>query len=66
MKKYKVHCITRDSLGEKVTEYDTYLDHEAYANLMAIAELELDSGIMLAIKDVEVDGELGSREFYLY
>ena len=62
---YKIHCITRDSLGHKVAEYDTTLNHEDYANLMSIAEQDLSSGLMVAVKDVQVDDELGYREYWL-
>jgi hypothetical protein len=63
--KYKIHCITRDSLGNKIAEYDTTIDRESYANLMSIAEQDLSSGLMLAVKDLQIDDELGHREYWL-
>jgi hypothetical protein len=52
-----------DSLGSIVTEYTTRIAQDAYDNLVAIAE-ETDHGL-LAVKDCEVDGELGWKEYTL-
>jgi hypothetical protein len=52
-----------DSLGSVVTEYETKISQERYDNLKAIAE-DTDRGLV-AVKDCEVDGELGWREYVL-
>lgn len=53
----------KDSLGLLVSEYKTLLHIEAYNNLKAIAD-DSDNGLV-AIKDCEVDGDLGWKEYYL-
>lgn len=62
MKTIKV--ITRDSLGHIIARYETKVDADSYARLKALADDDPDLG-MVAIVDVEIDGELGCREYLL-
>jgi len=63
IKTYSIHVITRDSLGHKISEYDSRLNGEDYRRLLSDAEFR--DGHMVTIKDVQIDDELGYREIYL-
>lgn len=64
-KSKKVGVIVRDSLGNVLSKYESTLLPESYNQLLEIAEECPDTGHLIAVKDCEVDGECGWREFYL-
>lgn len=60
-----VGVIVRDSLGCVISKYESALLPESYDQLLGIAEECPETGRLIAVKDCEIDGERGWREFYL-